>query len=68
MAIINLKNLLDIKVFIFDGKILKLSALINSLARSCENLVIKNPSTKDEDVMREAAKLTLKKIINIQEA
>lgn len=68
VAIINLKNLLDIKVFIFDGKILKLSALINSLARSCENLVIKNPSTKDEDVMREAAKLTLRKIINIQEA
>ncbi|HHW56885.1 MAG TPA: ROK family transcriptional regulator [Clostridia bacterium] len=65
IAIINLKNLLDIKTFIIDGKILKFSELINILAKAYDNVIIKKSSTRDEDVMRETAKLALKKIIHV---
>ncbi|ORX23337.1 hypothetical protein BVF91_07370 [Thermoanaerobacterium sp. PSU-2] len=63
VAILNLKNLLNIKLFVFDGKISKMFNVVDSLQKSFNDVIIKQSFVNDEDILKAAAKLTLNKII-----
>ncbi|WP_434641983.1 ROK family transcriptional regulator [Thermoanaerobacterium thermosaccharolyticum] len=63
VAILNLKNLLNIKLFVFDGKISNMFNVADNLQKSFNDIIIKQSFVNDEDVLKAAAKLTLNKII-----
>jgi len=63
VAILNLRNLLNIKLFVFDGKIIRMLNIVEGLQKSLNDVIIKQSSVNDEDILKAAAKLTLNKII-----
>ncbi|SNX54989.1 ROK family transcriptional regulator [Thermoanaerobacterium sp. RBIITD] len=67
ITIINLKNLLNIKTFVLDGKIIKLFDISSRIQNSFDDIIIKCCSVGKDDILKATAKLTLNKIINEQE-
>lgn len=63
IAILNLMNLLNIRLFVFDGKIAKIFDVAGNLQKSFNDVIIKQSFVNDEDILKAAAKLTLNKII-----
>lgn len=63
VAVLNLKILLNVKVFVLDGKIVKMLNVADNLQKSFNDIIIKQSFVNDEDVLKAAAKLTLNKII-----
>ncbi|MBM7583141.1 putative NBD/HSP70 family sugar kinase [Caldicoprobacter guelmensis] len=66
IALLNLKNLLNIKAFVLGGRVLNLSGLIDRLNSGLEGVIIKKTSVKHEDILREVSRLSLKKLIDVK--
>lgn len=64
IALINLKNLLNIRAFVLAGKILHLSGLINKLSYGLEEVIIKKSSVEHQDILRRGMMIKLSEILN----